>query len=113
MTRVLATATMAFFLLPLLRQTLVNFARRAWSFLMAAQEFSMRVERMNPCPRPVIFPRRSVSPVECSREVSPAKAAIFFPLVKREKSSPNSRTKRMAVFYPMPGRLSAMAKAFR
>ena len=72
----------------------------------------MRVDRMNPEPMPVIRPFRSVSPVECSLQVSPTKLAIFFPLVKWERSSPSSSTSLIAVNHPMPGRLLAISKAF-
>ena len=42
---ILATATIAFFLLPLARHTRENFARSTGSFRIAAHEFSMRVPR--------------------------------------------------------------------
>ena len=79
---------------------------------IAAHEFSMRVALMNPEPIPVMRPFRSVSPEECSLEVSPTKLAIFFALVKWERSSPSSSTSLMAVNQPIPGRLRAIVKAF-
>ena len=78
----LATATTAFFLLPLPFDTRMNLERRAGSFRIATHEFSIRVDLMNPDPIPVICPFRSVSPVECSLLVSPKKLAILFPLKK-------------------------------
>lgn len=68
----------------------------------------MRADRMNPEPMPVMRPFRSVSPVEYSLHVSPTKEAIFLPVVKRERSSPNSSTSLIAVNHPIPGRLIAM-----
>ena len=64
---------------------------------MDIHEFSTRVERMNPEPMPVMRPLCTVSPVESSLQVNPTKLAIFFPLVNRERSSPSSRTSRIAV----------------
>jgi hypothetical protein len=69
------------------------------------------VARMNPEPMPVMRPFRSVSPEEYSLEVSPTKLAIFLVLVKRERSSPSSRTGLIAVHQPIPGRLRAIVKA--
>jgi hypothetical protein len=106
-----ATATIAFFLLPLACHIRVNFARRTGSLRIAIHEFSMRIARMNPEPIPVMRPFRVVSPEEFSLHVSPTKLASFFPLVKRERSSPSSRTSLMAVNQPIPGRLRAMVKA--
>ena len=103
-----ATATIAFFLLPLACHTRSNFPRSTGSLRIATHEFSMRVALMNPGPMPVICPLCSVSPVESSLQVSPTKLAIFFPLVNRERSSPSSRTRRMAVNQPIPGRLRAI-----
>ena len=98
---------MAFFLLPLDRHTRENLDSRAGSFLIAIQAFSTRICRMNPDPMPVIRPFRSVWPVECSLQPNPTKPAIFFPLPKRERSSPSSNIRRMAVNHPMPGMLFA------
>jgi hypothetical protein len=89
----------------------VNFARSTGYLLMDIHEFSTRVERMNPEPMPVMRPLCSVSPVESSLHVSPTKLAIFFPLVKRERSSPSSRTNLIALNQPIPGRLRAIVKA--
>jgi hypothetical protein len=89
----------------------MNFDRRAGSLRIATQEFSMRVDRMNPEPMPVMLPFLVVSPVEYSLHVSPTKLAIFFPLAKCERSSPSSNTSRTAVNHPMPGRLLAILKA--
>ena len=75
---ILATATIAFFLLPLARHMRENFARSTGSFRIAVQEFSMRVALINPDPMPVMPPFRSVSPEEYSLQVSPTKLAIFF-----------------------------------
>ena len=107
-----ATPTIAFFLLPLDRHIRLNFARRTGSLRMAAQEFSTSIDRMKPEPIPVIRPFRSVSPDEYSLEVSPVKLAIFFPLVKRERSSPSSRTSLIALNQPIPGRLRAILNVF-
>ncbi len=102
---ILATATIAFFLLPLARHMRLNFARSTGSLRIAIHEFSMSADLMNPDPMPVMRPFRSVSPDEYSLHVSPTKLAIFFPLVKCERSSPNSRTSLIAVNHPIPGRL--------
>jgi len=110
---ILATAAIAFFLLPLARHTRLNFARRTGSLRIAIQEFSTRVDRKNPDPMPVMRPFRSVSPDEYSLHVSPMKLAIFFPVVKCERSSPSSRISLIAVAHPIPGRLRAISKAFR
>jgi len=110
---ILATATIAFFLLPLARHTRLNFARRTGSLRIAIQEFSTRVDRKNPDPMPVMPPFCSVSPDEYSLQVSPTKLAIFFPVVKWERSSPSSRISLIAVNHPMPGMLRAISKAFR
>ena len=109
---ILATATMAFFLLPVPLHILLNLFRSTGSFLMATQEFSTRVALMNPEPMPVIFPFLVDSPVEYSPGVSPTKPAIFLALAKRVRSSPSSRTSLMAVNHPMPGTLFAISKAF-
>ena len=63
---------------------------------------------MNLEPMPVIWPFHSVCPEEYSLQVKPTKLAIFFPLVKWERSSPSSMTRRIAVNQPMPGRLLAI-----
>lgn len=105
-------AMIAFFLLPPPRHMRVNLERRTGSLRIAIQEFSMRVDRINPEPIPVMLPFETVSPVEYSLQVSPTKLAIFFPLVKRDRSSPISRTNRIAVNHPIPGRLLAILKAF-
>jgi hypothetical protein len=86
----------------------VNFERRTGSLRMAIQEFSIRVDLMNPDPMPVMPPFATVSPVEYSLKVSPTKLAIFFPLVKRDRSSPSSRINLIAVNHPIPGRLAAI-----
>ena len=82
------------------------------SLRIAVQEFSIRVALINPDPIPVMRPLATVSPVEYSLQVSPTKLAILFPLVKRERFSPSSRTNRIAVNHPIPGRLRAILKAF-
>jgi hypothetical protein len=79
----------------------VNFERRTGSLRMAIQEFSIRVDLMNPDPMPVMPPFATVSPVEYSLKVSPTKLAIFFPLVKRDRSSPSSRINLIAVNHPI------------
>jgi hypothetical protein len=79
---------------------------------MDIHEFSTRVERMNPEPMPVMRPLCSVSPVESSLEVSPTKLAIFFPLPKRERSSPSSRTNLIAVNQPILRETAGDGKSF-
>ncbi len=106
-----ATATIAFFLLPLERHTRVNLPRSTESLRIAPHEFSIRVARMNPGPMPVMCPFYIRSAVEYSLGVSPTKLAIFLPLVNRVRSSPSSRTNLIAVSQPIPGRLRAMVYA--
>ena len=64
---------------------------------MAIHELSTSIILKRPEPIPVMCPFRSVSPVVYSLHPNPTKPAIFFPLVKRVRSSPSSSTSLIAV----------------